>query len=140
MERTRRRGHPNPDVVVEAGVATVNAATGLQMGGSETGQEVEVEAGAQEGSVIASMSMIMSMSVKTEIIVIPRLGDGEAKVQMIALGGKKAHGRTMVGENESPVWSGKMAFAYYDTRYVIYSLLHRRRVIEVLLVFVITFI
>jgi hypothetical protein len=136
MERTRRRGRPNPDVVVEAGVATVNAATGLQMGGSETGQEVEVEAGVQEGSVIASMSM----SVKTDIIVTPRLGDGEAKVQMIALGGKKAHGRIMVGENESAVWSGKMAFAYYDTRYVIYSLLHRRQVIEVLLVFVITFI
>jgi hypothetical protein len=123
MKMTRGRGRPNLDVVVEAGVATANAATGLQMGGSETGQEVEVEAGAQEESVIVSMSM----SVKTDIIVTPRLGDRKAKVQMIALGGKKAHGRAMVRGDESPTWSGNMALVYYDTRYVIHSLLHRRQ-------------
>jgi hypothetical protein len=123
MERTRRGGLPNLDVVVEAGAATANAATGLQMGGSETGQEIEVEAGAQEESVTVSMSM----SVKTDMTVTLRLGAGEAKVQMIALGGKKANGRAMVRGDESPTWSGKMALAYYDTRYVIYSLLHRRQ-------------
>jgi hypothetical protein len=123
MKTTRGRGRPNLDVVVEAGVATANAAIGLQMGGSETGQEVEVEAGAQEESVIASMSI----SVKTDIIVTPRLGDGKAKVQMITLGGKKAHEKAMARGDESPAWSGKTALIYYDTRCVICSLLHRRQ-------------
>jgi ribosomal protein S6E (S10) len=122
MKMTRGRGRPNLDVVVEAGVATANAATGLQMGGSETGQEVEVEAGAQEESVIVSMSM----SVKTDILV-ARLGDRKAKVQMIALGGKKAQGRAMARGDESPAWSGKMVLAYYDTQCVICSLLRRRQ-------------
>jgi hypothetical protein len=122
MEMTRGRGRPNLDVVVEAGVATANAATGLQMGGSETGQEVEVEAGAQEESVIVSMSM----SVKTDIIV-TRLGDGKVKVQMIALGGKKADRKAMARGDEGPAWSGKTALTSYDTRCVIYSLLHRRQ-------------
>jgi hypothetical protein len=109
-EMMARIDRPNPDaiiVTIGAEVVTANAATDLHIGGSGSVYGVAVGAGAPVESVRGSGNV--RGSAKTEIIVIPRLGDGEVEAQMVTLEGKKAKGRVTMRGDEILVLGGKMS-------------------------------